>query len=82
MNPLQSRYGFLEESARSTNLLKLLLLTPFLPPDVALRVKKHLRQHTTPPFSFAKTDFTQSSLTSRENFCFDFQLNELQSFRS
>jgi len=42
----------------------------------------HLRQHTTPPFSFAKTDFTQSSWTSRENFCFDFQLNDLQSPRS
>jgi len=42
----------------------------------------HLRQHTTPPFSFAKTDFIQSSLTSRENFCFGFQLNDLQSPRS
>jgi len=42
----------------------------------------HLQQHTTPPFSFAKTDFIQSSLTSRENFCFSFQLNDLQSSRS
>jgi len=45
-------------------------------------INTHLRQHTTPPFSFAKTDFIQSSLTSRENFCFGFQLNELQSPRS
>jgi hypothetical protein len=42
----------------------------------------HLRQHTTPPFSFAKTDFIQSILTSRENFCFGFQLNDLQPLRS
>jgi len=43
---------------------------------------EHLRQHTTPPFSFAKTNFIQSSLTSRENFCFGFHLNELQPLRS
>jgi hypothetical protein len=39
-------------------------------------------EHTTPPFSFAKTEFIQSSLTSRENFCFGFQLNDLQPLRS
>jgi len=39
----------------------------------------HLRQHTTPPSSFAKTFIVQSILLSSENFCFGFQLFSLKS---
>jgi len=41
-----------------------------------------LRQHTTPPSSFAKRDLIQSRLTSQDIYRFGFQLNELPHLKS